>query len=219
MSAGDVAVVVLSCGAAPYSHCWQPCADLLNKFWPDRPWPLVLATDRYRGEVTGYDRILETGADQKSWGRNASAAMRMLKERRVLLLLDDFWATGPWDQAMLDRCLGWMEGKDAWYFRVAPTPGPDVITDPNYGICSPGARYRTSLQPAFWEAEYLARIAHPVDDPWSFELHHNGEPRALHLSVTVSNRPLSYTEALKRGKWRDEAIELAEREVAWRRPR
>lgn len=215
----DVAVVVFACSAEPYRSCWQPTADLLERFWKDRPWPLYLAADRIAGTVVGYDRMIETGAPRREWGRHVQAACRMIQERWLLVLLDDYFACGRWDTARLLACAAALETKCASYCRVVPTPGPDVLMDSEgFGIHSPGKPYRTSLQPAFWDREYLGTLARRASDPWSFETQLDGDPARLHLSVTREARyiPVSYTNALIRGQRQSEAEALCSREgIPW----
>ena len=214
----DVAVVFLACGRRPFDACWQPAVSLLRKMWPGCPWPVYLVPNKLTTSVDGLDGMYETGAPLREWGRHVVATCRMIRERRILVLMDDYFASAPWDGAGLVEAVRLMDRKAAWYSRVVPTPAGDVVIDEQWTICSPGTAYRCSLQPAFWEREYLGRLARDVATPWAFELDQNGESGALHLSTTRSYRPLSYVNALISGQHNHEANALCEREgVPWPR--
>lgn len=219
----DGAVVVASCSKPPYPRTWSALAALIARWWPDRPWPLYLATDALPRDVKiptafGYDGVLVSGAPVDAWGRSLIASLRQIDARWVLLLMDDYFATGRWETETLERVLTAAALADAHYLRVCPVPGPDAphARIPGVGICTPGAEYRCSLQAAFWQRDYLMRLARDIATPWRFELDQRGDPAALHLSVTRDLWPTPYSEALKRGVWLEAGAEACRKGgVAW----
>ncbi len=160
---------------------------LMDKWWPDRPWPLRVCVG------------------DEHWGESVAKFCASIREDWLLVLMDDYWLQDVLvDTNGLEHCLRVAEQSGAQYVRVQPTPGPSepkqlhALKIGEHRIADP---YRCSLQAAWWRREYLARVAAKYANPWAFELQQEGDPTALHLSVIRSFRPMSYTEGLKRGEW------------------
>lgn len=213
----DVGVLILGCDRAPYHRVWDVMHRALDLCWPARPWPVYLATQQRADGFPGWTTV-RTGAPTAQWGRHVVAATRLIKHRWLLVLMDDYLASAPWDDGELRRLAQVVDARSGKYLRVVPTPGPDILTsDPGVGIHSYGMPYRASLQPCLFDREYLARLAGDCDSPWNFETFQPGDRQELHLSVVRENRPLSYCNGLVRGVWQDDAAALCARH-GWRDP-
>lgn len=201
----SVSVVAFSCDR--YNDAWKPFAALLARFWPDRPWPLMLVTNEISAQIPGL-RVVATGADV-GWGAAAARALEAMREELVLVLMEDYFALAPWDTPFLDRAAkeAFADPKVA-YLRLAPVPPPSRATDGlPWGPHDPGTPYRFSLQASLVRRNYFIERVRKRRTPWEFELCEPGDPERIHLSVLSGVSPCPYTIAIRRGHiWQDEAI-------------
>lgn len=195
---GNTTIVALSCAWPPFSFLRDPWIVRFAEHWPDCPWQVIWAMETIR---------------ERPWGEFVAAVCRKIDTPVILLLLDDFLLSAPVDYAEILRCRIEMASRGAVYYRVQPTPECSKLFDHGKaGEHEYGEPYRQSLQPAFWDREYLLGQAAAADSPWDFELRHHGDPDALHCAVARDNRPISYLHCVRQGKWTAEAIAEFRRE-------
>ncbi len=216
----SAAVVFLSCDKAPYTEALPVAQTLLKTWWPDRRWPIhtIVASARSAREPGASGFVIHTGTGVAHWGAAVAKGCGMLTEEWLLLVEDDYFATARWDTDVLDGVVVLAAARGAQYARVCPTPGPSENTwrGGGCGVHVVGDPYRFSLQACWVRREYLARCAKDFDNPWDFELGQPGDLDAEHLSVERSVRPVSYTEALKRGKATEDGRKACEAVgIAW----
>jgi len=202
----SVCVIAFSCDR--YNDAWRPFAKLLARFWPDRPWPLLIVTNEMSAEIDGLE-VVTTGTDV-GWGPAAVRALEAVSADLVLVLMEDYFALSPWDTAFLVRA-----ARDAFkdpkvvYLRLAPVPPPSRATDGlPWGPHDPGTPYRFSLQAALVRRQYLIDRVRKRKTPWEVELCESGDAESIHLSVISGLSPCPYTIAIRRGHvWQDEALQ------------
>ena len=142
----NVSILVPSCDR--YQDLWRPFVTLLQRHWPDCPWPVTVGSNHARCELPGV-RALPIG-DDITWSRSTRTMLEALDTPVVLLLLDDFFFRARVDTARMERLARDFEQLDAAYLRLTPNPPPDyrLARFADIGEIAPGAPYRTSLQAA-----------------------------------------------------------------------
>jgi hypothetical protein len=206
-SASDIATVVASCDG--YADVWPAFFNLLFRFWPDRPYPLYLISNHlaFPDERVTALRV----GDDLSWSETLGRGLERISSRFVLLILEDFFFTGPVDTAFIGRLHAAMVAKDAVYLRLVPNPRPDAVCPdmPHVGKIAKGAPYRTSLQIAFWDRLVLLSLLRQEESAWNFELkgsRRSDEITRPFLSVCEGISAISYRHVVLRGKFMPEAI-------------
>lgn len=199
-------VRVVAFSSDRYSDAWKPFAKLLERFWPDRPWPLVIVTNEVGAEIPGL-HVITTGTDI-GWGEAAARALESVPEEIVLVLMEDYFALAPWDTPFLIRALEAFSDDRVQYLRLSPVPPPSRPMDGlPWGPHDPGSPYRFSLQASLVRRNYLTERARKRKTPWEFELCETGDPERVHLSVVSGISPCPYTIAIRRGHiWQNEAL-------------
>lgn len=201
----SVCVVAFSCDR--YNDAWKPFAGLLERFWPDRPWPLILVANETRAEIPGL-RVVTTGTDI-GWGHAAARALEAISSDLVLVLMEDYFALARWDTDFLMRAAQEaFSDKRVQYLRLTPVPPPSRSMDGMpWGPHDPGTAYRFSLQASLVRRTYLMERVQKRRTPWEFELCETGDLEQVHLSVISGLSPCPYTIAIRRGHvWQDEAL-------------
>jgi hypothetical protein len=197
----DVSAVVLSHDG--YADLWPAFFELLFRFWPDLPYPLHLVSNH---RTFSDSRVIPVRVgDDRSWSQTLARALDSIPSCYVLLLLDDYFLTGPVDTAHIARLHAAMVKLGAVYLRLAPAPKPDISCPgfPDIGFIAKGAPYRSSLQVAFWKRSTLLGLLLRDETAWDFEL--NGSRRSDQITdpflSVYDGCALPYRHAVRRGRW------------------
>ena len=170
----DVVILVLTCDR--YSMTWPPFCHGMEKYWPDRPWPIHAITNHLDfpcAEVT-----IKVG-DDRGWSSNIIRALEACKAPILLPVHDDFWLTGPvYTEALMEFADHIRHGRadriDFW----DPEPGHrrygsdgHFEHDPRLFILAPDARYRCGGAAALWRREEYLKMQEPGWTAWNVETH------------------------------------------------
>jgi hypothetical protein len=135
--------------------------ECLNKFWPQRKYKTILATDYCYDEKSWKgDYIIKQNADH-GWCENLKRAVKFLREYKLFLMLqEDFFLTATPDDAFIEEVIKLMlQDSSVGCFRLYPCPGSDVeIGQARYGLVSKKVNYQVSCQAAIWNPAYLTRL-------------------------------------------------------------
>ncbi len=169
MSPSDRAVLLVpSCDR--YSDVWAPFFALLQRHWPDCPFPIVVGSN-HEACAEGRVRAITVG-DDRDWTSGLRAMLTSLNVPHVLILLEDFLLTSRVDTALVQALLDDLVRLDGAYLRLRPFPPPDarLVRFPRVGEIAPGAPYRAAMQAAFWHRESLLELLQDGENPWQMEV-------------------------------------------------
>jgi len=203
--ASSCALLVLSCDA--YSDLWPPFFNLLDRWWPDVPFPVYLGAGSLECNRPGITVLKSDG------GRDWSVCLRdyldQLEQRHILVTLDDFFLRGFVSNAKVLHCLEFARVRNAVHVRLMPRPGPtDALPDETLvGECAADSPYRLCTQAAIWDRRVLRDLLRPGESIWEFE--HKGNVRASALSTgffsarwpVLPYRGLFAHHVVEKGKW------------------
>lgn len=189
-----------------YSDLWRPCVFYVQKHWPDCPFPIVLGANSPSTNVPDGAQVAVT-APGIGWGDHVRRLVGQVDSPTVLLLMPDYFLTGPVDTSRVLRYLDHMAAPDAGCLRLVPirqlrrqvpnVEGTDLV---ELGLDVP---FSTSLAASFWSTRELHRILEDTDTPWTFE--GSGALRRLAdvRYYTTSKAALRYPNsgALVKGMW------------------
>lgn len=200
----DVAVLMLTCNR--YLATWEPFHHGYCRYWPDRPWHLVVK------------------GGKRGWSDTAIAALLEVGVPIVLLTLDDHWPTGLIDTDALMAFASHIRHGRADHIRLYDSGQPrhgDFEPDPRLFIFARNARYRACLQPSLWSVEALLDLLRPGETAWDFEWHFSSKRTegSLKYLCVKSNHHFPYALGgewgrgpVLKGEWTEAARRYAERE-------
>lgn len=171
------ALLVLSCDA--YADLWNPFFTLLDRYWPDCPFPIYLGTGKLNSGFSGITTLTSDGG--RDWSKCAQDYLDQIPHPYVLIMLDDFFLRQMVPTVEVLRCLDFARQHEALQVRLIPRPGPtDRVTGETLvGESAPGSPYRLSTQAAIWNRAALRALLQPGESIWNFE--HQGNIRALSM--------------------------------------
>lgn len=212
-AASECTVVVSSFDG--FQDCWEAFAHGLTHYWPDCPCRVILLTGKLKPELPGIE-ILALEKDY-GWAGNLQRALERIETSYVLYLQDDYWLERSVDTAAFLHWLSEMSNHNWGYLRLLPVPPPDEPGDSGqpWGICSHRNRYRTCLQAAIWEKNFLQKLLFDGESGWDFERESQMRSVRAGLPCLCLTAPLlDYCEgtAVRKGRWTRGAIRYARRE-------
>jgi hypothetical protein len=210
----DLGILVPSCYA--YRDAWNPFVECLNKFWPQRKYHTILATDFCYDEKNWKgDFIVQQNFDY-SWCENLKRAVKYLRQYKLFLMLqEDFFLTATPDESFIQEVVKLMLADSSiGCFRLYPCPGADIeIGQARYGLVSKKAPYQVSCQAAIWNPVYLTRLLELGPGPRDFEILGSRYARTsstVTLAVKRDAKPWPfeyYCTAIVSGAWEKNALD------------
>ena len=204
-------VVVSSCDG--YADLWPFFFHFLFRHWPEIPQPVYLISDKRR-----YDdpRVvtLALGHDHH-WASNTREAFAQIPGETLLYLQDDYFLTGPADNAGIDLLASHHIASDALATSLLnrPSTGTPAGT-PGLIACGPENEWVFDFQAAFWDKEGMTALIEPGWTPWHAEGTMNELARARHgkfYTLTMEGpRLLPYLQAVRGSLWLPEGKALCQ---------
>lgn len=181
MTLPKLEIVVSSCDA--YSDCWMPFFTLLNKFWPDCPYPITLISESKRYVNSSALRV-ETctaseflGTKSRYWGARLIECLKRKECDTILYLQEDFFLKDQVDDMLIAEFatfvsqMSWTH-QESLHIGLSPmsSHGPFHLTEhPLLWEVGNRARYRFSLLPGIWRRSDLLYYLRPNETAWDFE--------------------------------------------------
>ena len=161
----NYSVLIQTCDK--YSDCWKPFFTCFDRFFPIEDCEVYIANEDCHIDRPDYVGQIRTGSG--SWSDRARTAVEILPDKPILYMLEDFWITRTID---INGYFNLFKQYDMDSLRIASKVGRVTtfhhIRDNFYSIDEKG-RYILSLQPCFWNKDFLLSNLIHGEDPWQFE--------------------------------------------------
>lgn len=217
----NICVLIMSCDS--YEDLWVPFFHFFDKYWPDCPYPIFLATNT---KLFIHNNVQVIHSNHfGTWSEETAIILNKLSFKNILYLQDDYFLLKKVDNLVIESLLTIFSNNNVNYLRLFPSPGPNknFKTYENIGIINENALYRTSLQCAIWNKNTFLQLLISSENQWLFELNSvSRSNKLLFLSVKQQNKgrfkdhvyPITYyyLTAVLRGKWRWGTVKICKQE-------
>ena len=203
-----------------FAATWPPCWHALQKYWPNRPWPVRFITNHLDAPC---GNPIKVGTDE-SWTQTTKLALQAVGSPIILWMHDDCWLCGPVDTPTLVEWANLMDADGIDYIRLSlgsnePPPGSTPYGHGLY-IVPEDYMYRASLQPSLWRVETFLNTLKDGESPWDFEIKGSRRARGKFLAADrVGYFPYLHgaepgwdSEPVIRGHWQNSAYKYAKTE-------
>lgn len=163
-----------------YEDCWAPFFELLARYWPDHPAPVLLNTEtrdwtceKVSVTCAKTGAATETG-ERPAWSLCLLRALDSIKTPLVLYLQEDYFIHAPVrDQVIRQLAQLMAETPSIAHIGLThfgslepfhPTEYPHLLA------ISQGSRYRISTQAGLWRKDVLSSYLRAEESAWMFEL-------------------------------------------------
>ena len=171
----DKDLSILIVGYDGYIDVWDIDIYLLNKYWCNRP-KTYLATSVIKPNYENVEVI--TAGEASEWSKKAHNALKEIKSKYVLLLLEDFFISSPVNNGLVLDSLQLIKNNEIKFYQVlvqlinsswekgAPFQGNKHIK-----IIPQNKKYPLNLQAAIWDRDFLLEtIGEGNYNAWQFEI-------------------------------------------------
>lgn len=219
-----VSILVSSCDA--YSDAWLPFFTLLKKYWPDRPYPIYLNTERKVIFEVASIKIHTLNDFRKNitWSARLIHALKQIKSKYVIFFLEDFFIMSPVDQSELDHCVALMDSHPkvaSINFGYGNYLKHTEYLDERYAIRSRNTGYYLNAQASLWRRKALLKLLSPYENAWQFELYGSARAKLYPYDFVIRKDDIllfdyrtnvTYGYGIAKGGWLPGNVELFERE-------
>lgn len=161
----------------------------MEKYWPDRPWELIIATGSPRPDIIQLPYTQFHYGYDAGWCSNLMTVLQWVTDDLIMLILEDQYPCEPIDTMGLSELAAFMAsdlsigsinlrpwGSDKLGGRTigewAETPELPLVGD--YNLLT--SETLIGYEPRLWRRQYLFSILAPWENPWEAEK--NGTIRA-----------------------------------------
>ena len=166
----DTRIIITTC--YNYSQLLKTCLYGIEKHWPDREWPLTIASDKLNYDIKNKTNLnFYLYKQNASWSKILIECLKSVKEEIILLSLDDFILRAKVDSQLLNSLVLHMKlKKEINYLRLVPRPKAKKSNLAVFNEISFNEPYRVSLQASLWRRDILIDLLDSNESPWQFEL-------------------------------------------------
>lgn len=219
VNTNDYCIVVMSCDS--YRDAWPHFGYCWDLFWPNCPFDTYLISETIDFHHHSIKNI-KIG-QRVCWSDMLITVLDQLPHKHVIYMQEDYLLKSETIDKKLAEKLSVYEKENAVYFRLIPWPSTDQLLEPydDIGVINKNSEYRTSLQCAVWDKNFLQSILIPGESGWDFEFHSvsrssSTERPFLGLSNNVAfadlnngKYPIDYfASGILNGKWMRECLYL-----------
>ena len=201
MSKNEARIVITTCNE--YSELLTTQLYSFKKHWPDREWPITIATDAISNQLILHSELDIYEYKNRYWSNILLNCLQNYEEEIILLLLDDFILRSKVNnQLLFSLVLNMKRNKNINYLRLVPRPKPKSNEMAVFNEIKKNEPYRVSLQASLWRKKFLVDFLEVNETPWGFEI--NGNKRSYeNIGFYGSNIDLfPYKHhVIQRGKW------------------
>lgn len=208
----ELAILIYSCWKN--SDMWSISYKLLNKYWPDCKYKVILLTDKYEGtkEQYGFDDIVVLDG---TWYDMIMAGIERAGTPYVMLWMDDYLVCDYVKNQDIDIHIEIAKKYNAANIRLmeSPTIIANVYEDDSeYNYYEPGTAYSFSTQVGIWDVDFLKRNIKREWTAWDFERKGSVEVKDYNQPLLASRSYVfPYEEGVRRGKWMDNGVRICKR--------
>lgn len=185
----DLSILII--GYDGYIDVWENFVYFINKYWSHRPMT-YLATSELQPDFPNI-KVIPSGKNSE-WSKKAQTALKEIKTKYVLLLLEDFFITDEVDNEKISEILEFIKENDVKFYQLTTqyiskifVEGKPLKDNKHIHIIPKDKKYGINLQAAIWETDFLRNtIGDGNYNAWTFEcnnlsLNHYDESKTQYL--------------------------------------
>lgn len=222
MKTNNCTLLIASCDN--YSDLWDPFFELLNRFWKDLQYDIVLSTEssNYVGKYHKINNI-HPSLPSVSWSKRIYDSLDKIENDYVILMLDDFFLKGKVDNERVTKTLNWLKAnKNIATFTYWPISFDGIETNfEGFEERPKVAKYKVSAILGIWNKKTLMKYLCDYDEnAWQWEINATERANTKYKNdkfyITINNDdqifPYDFTsEGLFAGKWFKNTVPLFKR--------
>ena len=173
-------VLVFSCDS--YEDVWGPFFTLLDKYWKDCPYDIVLNTESKTCNLELENLNVQTFSlykpgERVPYGKRCLDHLKNINTDYIITLMDDFFVRSPVDTAVLEQVMDWMDGdpKIASFCLVHHDDihscrySREEVGYKNFSLRPRYCKQNYDMQANIWRRDALISSWREFESPWEWE--------------------------------------------------
>ena len=193
----DTAILISSFDGA--QDLWKPLHQSYQKYWPDCPYQIYLATNFIDPSLERFKTVLV--GKEESWSDNIFKSLQQIREKYVLLIFDDVFLYKSINTNKLSYFINKAIFENWSYLRLSPRPKYDNQIEENIGQIKKDRLYRTSTAWALFKREVLIDLLDLNESAWDFEIKGSNRSNKYDDFYSIDIEVLPYLNGVVKGKW------------------
>lgn len=216
---GSCTLLINSCDA--YKDILDTFFVLLNKYWPDLPYDIVLSTEslNYKNKLYKIKNIHPKNK-KCTWTERITDALKKINSDYVILMLDDFFLYDLVNTAKIKQCLQWLKSdKNIATFTFWPIYSETKNSKfDGFGKRYPDSRFKVAAIMGIWNKKQLLKYTEGYkENIWQWEANATKRSNTLYKKdkfyIMLNNQseitPYDFSRyGLFSGKWLKETKQL-----------
>lgn len=191
---GNLTLVVNSSDG--YSDCWYPFFTLLERYWPELTFPIVLNTERKLYSHEGFNlhssQVNLYNSRTYSWSECLQACLASVQTEYILYMQEDYFLESRVRHESFMQMLDLMRAKQLNVLRLmeCDTAGPWAPIEDSDLIwqVKDQSSFLLSLQASIWKKSFLLSQLRPHESPWQLEYYGSKRIRRNGDTIHAVNR-------------------------------
>ena len=174
-------VLVFSCDS--YEDAWYPFFQLLDKYWEDCPYDILLNTESKECKVPLKNLSVKTlglykDSDRKvPYGKRCLDHLNAIETDYVITMMDDFFVRSKVNTAELEQILNWMDADPQIASfclihhddRHSCRYSREEEGYRNYSLRPRYCKHNYDMQACIWRRDAYIKSWRPYESPWEWE--------------------------------------------------
>jgi len=152
-----------------------------------------------RIEVTGITVLPTSFSEHAPWSQRILEGLREINEENIFFITEDILFLNNESSITLESLYEQFIREKMMMLRIDSFPQPEFSGNRLYGPVSKFSLYRVSLQPSFWQRQYLISLLRESESIWEFELRGSRRSRAENRIFSLRKNFIPYKEVISRG--------------------
>ena len=204
----ELSILVYSCWKN--SDMWDVFLTLLNKYWQDRQFKVLLLTDKINDNAY-YQKFDDISILDSNWHDMIISGIKRAGTDYVMLFMDDYLLCDYISNSDILKYLNYAKMYNAANIRLVESPtikATPFIENSKFSYYEPGTAYSLSTQVGIWSSEFLCNNIKNEWSAWDFERIGSMEVKDYqHVLLAPADYTFPYEEGVRRGKWMSEIVQ------------
>jgi len=181
------------------SHLWHEITRAWNKYNTNLKLKKYISSDFSKKKKINGFKIITNNLKDKNWSQKHLFNLQNIKEKNIILSLDDFLIFKLIDENNIYRSLNFYFKKKLNYLRLTPSP-PDLKNSKDAIYLVPNFAYhKINLQISIWKNSFLKKCLKNSTNPWNFETRNSYDYKKRKI-YTTSYWNFLYFEIINKSK-------------------
>tara|TARA_A100001011_G_C14222955_1_gene805285 strand:+ start:224 stop:1018 length:795 start_codon:yes stop_codon:yes gene_type:complete len=170
----SIALVIIS--SYERSYLWHDISLYWNRYNKKVKIKKYIFSNYSKKKFLNGFQILASDQD-KNWSKRNINNLSKIKEKNIILLLDDFLLYQQTNYSNLSNSLNFFSKNKIKYLRLSPFPYDNIQSDKNIYLVPDYAFHKINLQISIWNKSFLKCCLKNSKNPWSFEINNSYKHR------------------------------------------